>query len=49
MHYDLAGLISKNWIPTTSTWAQSDYGVELVSTDSKDAKFELTEFSLETQ
>jgi hypothetical protein len=39
-------IISKNWIPATSTIGQIDYGVELVSTNNVSAKFEVNNFSL---
>src|SRR5205814_10410301 len=39
-------LISKGWIPDTSTIGQIDYGVELVSTNGMDARCELNAFTL---
>ena len=39
-------IISKGWIPSTSTLGAIDYGVELVSTGGTDATFALTNFSL---
>lgn len=39
-------VIDKGWIPATSTLGAIDYGVELVSTDGKDATFEVNDFSL---
>jgi hypothetical protein len=41
-------IISKGWIPSTSTVGAIDYGVELVSTNSTDATFQLNDFSLTT-
>jgi hypothetical protein len=41
-------VISKGWIPTTSTLGAIDYGVELVSTGGADATFSVTDFSLTT-
>jgi hypothetical protein len=41
-------VISKGWIPTTSTLGAIDYGVELVSTNAMDATFAVTGFSLTT-
>jgi hypothetical protein len=41
-------IIGKGWIPASSTLGAIDYGVELVSTDGTDAKFELDDFSLVT-
>jgi hypothetical protein len=41
-------IISKGWIPATSTIGAIDYGVELVSTDGNDAKFEVNGFTLTT-
>jgi len=42
-------IIGKGWIPATSTLGAIDYGVELVSTDGKDATFEVNAFSLATK
>ena len=42
-------IISKGWIPDTSTIGAIDYGVEIVSTDGADTKFELNGFSLTTK
>jgi hypothetical protein len=42
-------IIGRGWIPSTSTLGAIDYGVELVSTDSKDATFEVNAFSLATK
>jgi hypothetical protein len=39
-------IIAKGWIPATSTLSAIDYGVELVSTNGADAKFEVNDFSL---
>jgi hypothetical protein len=39
-------VISKGWIPSTSTIGQIDYGPEMVSTNGTNAKFEVTNFSL---
>ena len=41
-------VIAKGWIPATSTLGAIDYGVELVSTDSIDATFQVNGFSLTT-
>ena len=41
-------IISKGWIPATSTLGAIDYGVELVSTNGMDATFAVTDFSLTT-
>jgi hypothetical protein len=41
-------IISKGWIPSTSTLGAIDYGVELVSTNSTNATFQLDDFSLTT-
>jgi Glycosyl hydrolase family 12 len=41
-------LITKGWIPSTSTLGAIDYGVELVSTNATDATFAVTDFSLTT-
>ena len=41
-------LISKGWIPATSTLGAIDYGVELVSTNGMDATFTVSAFSLTT-
>ena len=41
-------IISKGWIPATSTLGAIDYGVELVSTNSTDATFAVNAFSLTT-
>ena len=39
-------IISKGWIPATSTIGAIDYGVEIISTDSADTRFEVNGFSL---
>jgi hypothetical protein len=39
-------IISKGWIPSTSTVGQIDYGVELVSTNSAPATFSFSNFSI---
>jgi hypothetical protein len=39
-------IISKGWIPSTSTLGAIDYGVELVSTNGMDATFAVNDFSL---
>ena len=39
-------VISKGWIPATSTIGAIDYGVEIVSTNSADTRFEVNGFSL---
>jgi hypothetical protein len=41
-------LVTKGWIPSTSTMGAVDYGVELVSTNSMDATFAVNNFSLTT-
>lgn len=41
-------IIDKGWISKSSTLGAIDYGVELVSTDGKDARFAVTGFSLTT-
>jgi len=41
-------IITKGWIPATSTLGAIDYGVELVSTNGVDATFAVNEFSLVT-
>jgi hypothetical protein len=41
-------IISKGWIPSTSTLGAIDYGVELVSTGGMNATFQLNDFSLTT-
>jgi hypothetical protein len=41
-------IISKGWIPSTSTLGAIDYGVELVSTNGMDATFVVNAFSLTT-
>jgi hypothetical protein len=41
-------IISKGWIPATSTLGAIDYGVELVSTNGMDATFVVDGFSLTT-
>lgn len=41
-------IISKGWIPSTSTLGAIDYGVELVSTNGMDTRFEVNGFSLTT-
>jgi hypothetical protein len=49
---DLLGIfkwiISKGWIPSSSTVGQIDYGVELVSTSSAPATFTFSDFSIST-
>jgi hypothetical protein len=42
-------VITKGWIPATSTLGAIDYGVELVSTNGADATFQLNDFSLTTK
>lgn len=42
-------IISKGWIPDTSTIGQIDYGVELVSTNGADTRFEVNDFTLTTK
>lgn len=39
-------VITKGWIPATSTLGQIDYGIEFVSTDGTDATFQLQDFSI---
>jgi hypothetical protein len=39
-------IISKGWIPNTSTLGAIDYGIELVSTDGTDQTFDINDFSL---
>jgi hypothetical protein len=41
-------IISKSWIPPTSTLSAVDYGVELVSTSGANATFTVSDFSLTT-
>jgi hypothetical protein len=41
-------IISKGWIPSTSTLGAIDYGVELVSTNGTNATFQVNDFSLTT-
>jgi hypothetical protein len=41
-------IITKGWIPSTSTVGAIDYGVELVSTGGADAMFQVNGFSLTT-
>jgi len=41
-------IISKGWIPSTSTLGAIDYGVELVSTSGMNATFQVSDFSLTT-
>jgi hypothetical protein len=41
-------IISKGWIPDTSTIGAIDYGVELVSTNGADTRFEVNNFTLTT-
>jgi hypothetical protein len=41
-------IISKGWIPSTSTVGAIDYGVEIVSTNSTNATFQVNNFSLTT-
>ena len=40
--------ISRGWIPSSSTIGQIGFGIELVSTDNADARFDITDFSLTT-
>jgi hypothetical protein len=42
-------VIDKGWILPTSTVGAIDYGIELVSTDGADTKFEINDFSLNTK
>jgi hypothetical protein len=37
---------SKGWLSANATLGQIDFGVEIVSTDGADARFELTDFSI---
>jgi hypothetical protein len=39
-------IVTKGWILPTSTLGAIDYGVEIVSTDSTDATFQVNDFSL---
>jgi hypothetical protein len=39
-------VITKGWIPSTSTLGAIDYGIELVSTGGADATYEVNDFSL---
>jgi hypothetical protein len=39
-------IMSKGWIPATSTIGAIDYGVEIVSTNGNSAKFEVNDFSV---
>ena len=39
-------VISKGWVPSTSTLGAIDYGIEIVSTGGADATFQLNAFSL---
>lgn len=39
-------IISKGWIPSDSTIGAIDYGVEIVSTDGMDTRFEVNNFEL---
>lgn len=39
-------IISKGWIPSSSTVGQIDYGVEIVSTGGSNATFTFTDFSI---
>ena len=41
-------IVSKGWIPPTSTLSAVDYGVELVSTNGANATFTVSDFSLTT-
>jgi Glycosyl hydrolase family 12 len=41
-------LMSKGWLPATSTLGQIDSGVEIVSTDGRNATFTFTDFSIQT-
>ena len=40
--------ISKGWLPANSTLGQICFGIEIVSTDSQDAVFKVTDFSITT-
>ena len=40
--------ISKGWLPANSTLGQLDFGVEIVSTNSTNATFKFTDFSITT-
>ncbi len=42
-------VISKGWIPTSSTIGQIDHGMELVSTNGTNAKFQVNNFSITAQ
>ena len=39
-------LMSKGWLPDNSTLGQIDYGVEIVSTEGRNATFSFTDFSI---
>jgi len=39
-------LMSKGWLPANSTLGQIDFGVEIVSTDGRNATFTFTDFSI---
>ena len=39
-------LMSKGWLPANSTLGQIDFGVEIVSTDDRNATFTFTDFSI---
>jgi hypothetical protein len=39
-------LMSQGWIASDATIGQIDYGVEIVSTDGTDARFDITRFSI---
>ena len=39
-------LMSKGWLPANSTLGQIDFGVEIVSTDGRNATFAFTDFSI---
>jgi glycosyl hydrolase family 12 len=39
-------VMGKNWLPSDSWVSQIDFGVEIVSTDGRDAVFEFTDFSI---
>lgn len=41
--------MAKGWLSTNSTLNQIDFGVEIVSTDDADAKFQVTTFSIDTK
>jgi hypothetical protein len=39
-------LIAQGWIPSNSTVGQIDFGIEIVSTNSTNARFDVTDFSI---